>query len=417
MYLDKKSPAIPYWPYCQTLPAILGQHENLKHLTINETTLINRRYIWATILLTVLTCSVYGTTWSVAYPYEQQIDGQNVVVKAFPYDPYSGSPMIGVTRVYFNNKLLYSIDKYYREKIFTSDDGQYLVVVHTTNSAGITSYTTFGTERLDYDQTAIEVFKNGQPFKIFSLRDVVDTTKLANNGRFFYWGYFVDFEAFRKAEDGCESCKEVYSRKVLRTGDTSEIYANEWEECKRECDSAKLKKIEIKVSTNSIYVQNNSLIILTNQNVIVKLDFSEMAVQQIPFNTIVPDKKTFNPPKLNRKYKKVKLPDKFDEPNMKDGRSLEKGLADLFGLSILKNNEKGIFCVFIDHLVLDRNGKCVDFYGKVHDERISDYFLPESLNMEMTEKLNKWVMEQTFETKLMPKAFDRYSFLCIVHLK
>lgn len=379
--------------------------------------MINRRYIWATILLIVLTYSVYGTTWSAAYPYTQQIDGQNVVVKAFPYDPYSGSPMIGVTRVYFNNKLLYSIDKYYREKIFTSDDGQYLVVVYTSNSAGIASYTTFGTERPDYDQTAIEVFKNGKPFKIFSLRDVVDTTKLANNGQFFSWGYFVDFEAFRNAEDGCESCKEVYNRKVLRTGDTSQIYTDEWELCKRECDSVKLKEIEIKVSTNSSYVQNNSLFVLTNQNVIVKLDLSEMTVQKIPFDKIVPDKKTFNPPKLNRKYKKIKLPDKFDEPNIKDGKSFEQEVADLFGLSIPNNKEKKIFCVFINYLVLDRNGKCVDFYGKVHDERISEFLIPESVNKEMTEKLNKWVMEQTFETKLIPKAFDRYSFLCIVHLK
>lgn len=368
-------------------------------------------------MLTVLTQTVFGTTWSAAYPYRQQIDGQNVVIKAFPYDPYSGSPMIGVTRVYFNNKLLYSIDKYYREKIFTSNDGQYLVIVYTSNSVGVSSYTSFGIERVNFNQTAIEVFKNGQPFKTYSLKDVIDTTKLANNGRFFYWGYYVDFEAFRNAEYGCESCKEVYGRKVLRTMDTSEIDIDEWQECKRECDSVKLKATEMETFKNSIFVQDNSLFVLTNQNVVVKLDFATLSVQQMPFDKIVADKQTFHPPKLNRKYKKVKLPDKFDKPNLKDGRSFEKGVADLFGLSVLDNKEKNTFNVFINYLVLDKKGKCVDFYGNVYDERISTFFTEESKNKEMTEKLNKWVREQTFQTKLIPKGFDGYSFLCIVDLK
>jgi hypothetical protein len=91
------------------------------------------------IILTVLSQTVFGTTWSAAYPYVQKIDGQDITVKAFPYAPYSGSPMIGFTKVYLNKEVLYTINKYYRERIFTSDDGQYLTVVHTSNSAGVSS--------------------------------------------------------------------------------------------------------------------------------------------------------------------------------------------------------------------------------------------------------------------------------------
>lgn len=370
-----------------------------------------------TILLTVLSQTAFGTTWSAAYPYTQQIDGQNVVIKVFPYAPYSGSPMIGVTKVYLNKKLLYTIDKYYRERIFTSNDGQYLVVVHTSNSAGITSYTSFGIEQINFNQTAIEVFKNGQPFKAFTLKDVVDTTKLANNGRFFYWGYNVDFEAFQDAEFGCKSCEEVYGKRGLKTGDTTEIYPDELEKCRNQCDSVKLKKVEINISKNSIFAKDNSLFVLTNLNVVVKLDFAGMTVQQIPFDTILPDKKNFNPPKIYRKYKKVKLPGEFDQPNMKDGRSFEKGVADLFNLTVPDNTTEKSFCVFISYLVLNKEGKCIDFYGTVNDERISKYFSEESKNKEMTEKLNKWVKEQTFDTKLIPKDFDGYSFRCIFYLK
>src|SRR5690606_5110410 len=122
--------------------------------------------------------------------------------------------------------------------------------------------------------------------------------------------------------------------------------------------STKIFEKEKFIWTNSIYIQDNSLFVLTNQNTVVKLDFSKMTIEQIPFETIIIDKQSFNPPKLNRKYKKVKLPDKFDEPNLKDGRTLEKAVADLLGLSIPANKEKNTFIVFINHLVLDRRGKC-----------------------------------------------------------
>lgn len=369
-----------------------------------------------TILLTVVTQSVFGTTWSAAYPYTQKIDGQSVEIKAFPYDPYSGSPMIGDTRVYFNNKLLYSIDKYYRERIFTSNDGQYLVVVHTSNTAGISSYISFGTEQINFNQTAIEIFKNGQSFKKFALKDVIDTTKLANNGQFFNWGYNVDFEAFNEAIWNCNYWRKDLTRsekKECLDGDTTS-YCREWIQG---CDSIKMFEQEKFIYSNSIYVHDNSLFVLTNQNMVVKLDFEEMTVQQIPFNKLIPDKKNYNPPKFNRRYKKVKLPDMFDQPNMKDGRSFEKGVADLFKLIVPDNTNEKSFCVYINYLVLNKEGKCIDFYGEVNDERISNYFSEESKNKEMTEKLNKWVKEQTFDTKLIPKGFDGYSFLCIVNLK
>lgn len=362
-----------------------------------------------TVLLTVLGHAVFGTTWSAAYPYTQKIDGQNVVIKAFPYAPYTASPMIGVTKVYHKKKLLYTIDKYYRERIFTSDDGQYLAVVHTSK----TSYTSI--EQINFNHTAIEVFKNGQPHKTFTLKDVIDTTKLANNGQ-FYWGYYVDFEAFEEAIWNCNYWNKDLTRsekKECLDGDTTS-YCREWIQG---CDSMKLFEREKFIYNNSIYTQNNSLFILTNQNTVVKLDFADISTHLLPFDKIVANKQSFNPPKLNRKYNKVKLPDKFDQPNMRDGRSFEKGVADLFKLTVPDNTNEKVFCVFINHLVLDKEGKCVDFYGTVNDERISEYVSEESKNIEMTKKLNSWVKEQTFDTKLIPKGFDGYSFLCIVYLK
>ena len=375
------------------------------------------RLILTIILLTFSTVKCFGTTWAAAYPYIQQIEGQSVVVKAYSHAPYDGGPMIGITKVYSNNKLLYSIDKYYREKLFTSQDGQYLVIVRTSNSAGLTSYTLFGREQINFNQTVIEVLKNGIPFKTFTFKDVIDTTQLVNNGYLFNWDYSVDLKKFENAQFECEACREVYGRRVIKTGNTKQISPKEWESCKNACDSLKLKKTEMNIIKNSIFVMDNSLFILTNQNTVVALDFETLNIQQLPFEKIVPDKKSFNPPKLKRKYKKIKLPDKFDEPNLKDGRSFEKGLADLLNLTIhdYSKKEPEAYCAYI-RLVLNKEGKCIDFYGKVHDMRINEFMIDESIDKEMTDKLIKWLNEQKFDTKLIPKGFENYSFLCIVRL-
>ena len=363
------------------------------------------KFTLITFLLTFLTIKGFATSWITAYPYTQQIDGQSIVVEAYPYAPYSGSPMDGVTKVYSNGKLLYTIDKYYRENIFTSDNGQYLVIV---NPLYRLNYIHFEIGQKNFNQTAIEVYKNGQPFKTFALKDVIDTTKYTGKE----WVYSFDFEAFEKATWSCKYWRRNLTRnekKECLNGNDTNFYCEEWI---NSCKSIREKFIY----DNSIYVQNNSLFILTNQDMVVKLDFAQMTIQSFPFDQIIPNKQTFNPPKLNRKYKEIKLPDKFVQPDMKDGRSFEKAIAELFNL-IVSDHKDAVFCIYIGHLVLNKEGKCVDFYGKVYDKRISKYSSEESINHDMTEMLNKWINEQTFDTKFIPKGFDKYSFLCIVDLK
>lgn len=380
-----------------------------------DTRLIFIKTIVTFIFLTFSTITVLGTTWFGAYPYKQNIEGQKVTVEAYPFDPYSGSPMIGITKVYYDNKLLYSIDKYYREAIFTSNDGRYLAIVFTTNTLAFASYTTSGKQPVDFNQSAIEIFKDGKPFKTLTLKDVIDTAKLATSGQFYSWGYYADFEAIRKAESTCNSCRKVYGEKVLRKC-KPHISAAQCEKCRNACNLAKEEEIEKNLLSNSIYVQNNNLFVLTNQNTIVKLDFSIFEVTQNPFDKIIPNKKEFNPPKLLRKYKKVKLPDHFDQPTFKDGRDFDKGIADILGMSVSENDSE-IFIVFIHSLLIDFNGNCINFEGDVYDKRISKYYSTESINIALTEKLKYSLKAQKFKTNLIPKGFEGYSFLCIVNLK
>lgn len=379
---------------------------------LNQDTLRLLKTIGTLSLLTFLTINVWGTTWKPAYPYRQQVKGQKIVIEATPYAPYNGSPMIGITKVYLGKKLLYTIDKYYRERMIPSDDGQYLAIIFNSNFPGIFT----SNSGIDFDQTAIEILKNGKTFKRLALRDVIDTT-IAFNRKYFSWVYSLDYEALKSAEIGCKSCEEVYGKKVLQSCDSTEIDANECSECKRDCEVMKFKRTAENLTKNSVYAQNNSLFVLTNQSTLFKLDFNTFEFRNIPFETAIVDKKEFNPPKVSRKYNKVKLPDNFAQPKMKDGRRLEKGIADLFTLSIPDINEKEKYLVYIHTLLLDQNGKCVEFYGHVYDQGIDDNFSPESVDKGMTKKLNLWIKEQTFQTKLIPSGFDMYSFLCIANLK
>jgi hypothetical protein len=105
------------------------------------------------------------------------------------------------------------------------------------------------------------------------------------------------------------------------------------------------------------------------------------------------------------------------EPKMKDERSLGKGIADLFNLNIPDSTNDQSVYVYIDNLVLNKEGKCVDFYATVNDQRTAKDFSGESKNKEMAERLNNWIKEQTFDTKLIPKGFDHYLFCCVFKIK
>jgi len=108
---------------------------------------------------------------------------------------------------------IYTLDRYYREKIFTSDDGQYLVVIHTSYFQRIV------TEWTDFNKTAIEVFKNGQVFKTFTLKDVIDTTKLVAKEQSVQWGITRTLEYFsmqlRIANIGKKTYDEAKKKNAL----------------------------------------------------------------------------------------------------------------------------------------------------------------------------------------------------------
>lgn len=359
------------------------------------------------ICLIITSYSSYARTWTTAMPYTQKVQGQHVIIKAASYSPYGPSPTLGSTEVYYKKKLLYKIDKYFREPVYTSSNGEYLAVVHITNANGITSYTQFGIERIDFEQNAIDIYKNGTLYKEVKLWEVIDTSKLANNGTFFYWGYNINYDAYRNAQFGCDACIEVYGKKILKKCDTNEIDIQECIECRQGCDSIKQRDIELKIVNNSVFVKNNQLHVVTNQNTVVKLDFKNLQITKEPFSNVITDKSVFNPPKTRRKYANISMPDKFAEPNLIDGTTLEQAIN-----KHLKAIDSSVHTIHIYTLFIDNNGNVKDFYGYVSNKTDSEvYDSYKKRNTKLTEILKEWIMHQRFETKLIPKKFKGYKFL------
>ncbi|MFM2387906.1 MAG: hypothetical protein RL660_2663 [Bacteroidota bacterium] len=366
-------------------------------------------------LLVAFSPSLLATVWSPALPYEQKNQGQDVVVKATAYDPHWGLVLVGVTKVYLKHKLLYTMDMYFRKNVYTSDDGEYLCLVYTYNMPGVESYDSLGCKGINLSRAAIDIFKHGKFYKRFAIRDLIDTTKLERNGYYYNWGYRVKAKFDEEAKEVCDACKELIEKQKHRPETMSKADVRHWHECQQECAKANQRSNEIALSRKSIYVQHNALFIHTNQETFIKLDFKDLTVTKIAATDILGDTASFNPPQLTRKYKKVKMPDRHATPNLRGGCSLEQATASYFNLAVADENR--VFCIFIDHLVIDKMGRCVKCVGAVYDERISTCFDKEAINKEMTDKFIAWIQQQRFQTRLMPRGFKKYSFRCIVNLE
>ena len=341
--------------------------------------------------------SVWGS-YSAVYPYIQKTKKQNVVIKAIPYDPFLGSTTNGLTQVFLKNKLLYSIDNYYSEKLFTSDDGRYLVIIHSLSG----NY---------YEYPAIEILKDGKPCKVFAVKDVIDTAILVNYIPFWHYYYdsddYSDFYFYKTYSEPNYEYKnydyDYYKGYKLRTID----------------------RIEQNLFKNSIYVQNNSLFALTNQRTVIKIDFNTLIIEKFPITEIIPNRKEFNPPKTKITYKKIKYP-QFVLPNLKSGKSVIRNLAELLDKKAAYNREdSAVIQIYFHTLLINKEGKCEDVYLSVAQKAAYEKDFPynhpwnppneEDENLKL--KIKQWVMEQTFDTKTIPKGFQKYKYSDFIYLK
>lgn len=356
---------------------------------------------------------VAATTWSPALPYIQKTEGQSVVIKAKAYQPYDSKPY-GLTEVYKEDTLLYTIDRYFREDVFTSYDGIYFVVVMTNNYAGVTSVTYFGQNWINYDEEAIVVYKNGVLHKVFTIRDIVDTAKLPNDGVFYDWGYTInwDRERVREMLYNCESCIETYGKEVLASCDTNEIFEDECVECNNDCDSLALFKKEIAFSRKTKFVKDNVLYVISKEEVVL-INFSDLQIQKVPFERVVKNKDKFNPPLITTTYDSLLiLPDKFAFPHLYDGRNVDSALKHYLNENypeLLARNDR--LYITIRKFVLNKSGLCEEL------ELYPHLCATKTECQKLKKIIEPWLMLQNYDTSLIPGGFDKYSFYDFIHMK
>jgi hypothetical protein len=365
----------------------------------------------AYILFYTLSFSVAtATTWSAAQPYKIVSAENDIIVEAIPYQPYHWSPL-GETRVYKAGRLLYTIDKYFREPVFTTSNGEYFIVVFNSNSYGVSSIVHFGQNTIDKNRTAIEIFKNGKPFKKYSMSDVIDTSVLPNNGVLYQWSYFVDWprEVIKDVVSGCKICKDIWEEDVLISCDTNEIDIVNCEECRTECDSAALYEQLYRIEESSIGIKGDTLRILTSQRILIEVAFSPKSLQRIPF-----DVSKMNVPKITTRkveIKEIEMPDKFALPQLANGDTMETELRKLFA-DLGRYNGNDQVAVTISNLLIDSLGRCenleltvVDIANKDWDKHYYNYSAKKFYSI-----LSNWIKLQRFDTSLLPPSFKKYSF-------
>jgi|GEM_PF-3728292 len=357
-----------------------------------------------------------ATTWSQARPYIQKTEGQDVEIRAKAYEPYVSEPF-GETEVYYKGKLLYTLDRYYRHKLFTSDDGTYLVFVTTNNYAGLSSVTYFGQNWIYHAKPAIAIYKNGILVKNYELKDVIDTASLLNDGVLYDWGYSVNFnkDSIMDWQIGCKVCKEIYTKEVLKNCDTSEIDIVECEECRADCDSFASFQVEKRISDNSIFVRNNILYILTNQGKVLLLDFDKLELQSIPLDLMLKDKKSYSAPEVIVVYDtSTILPDKFDLPTVDDGKEFETALKEYIKQDETINAGFGDkWHILVRKLVVNRAGLCEELEMEISNKDWESNVKHEvwyANRNQIKAKVEHWLMTRQYNKSSVPKGFKKYCY-------
>ncbi len=385
------------------------------------------KHIALTIVCLLWIINIHARSYAPAIPYIQTCDGQDVTVKAWAYQPYMPFPY-GATKVYLKDKLLYTIDMYTRYPSFTSNDGKYFAIVYTTGNLTF-KYIDSGARSLivtdtiyDYTHYALEIYKDGIPYKIYTLGDVADTTlPIHITGRYndiYDWGYIMNWESeeISSLYFSTANCKKDYGDGLEKCSTTS-ADKNDCDYCKRELARYATYQKDSTFKAQSIYVKNNKLHVIGNHDV-VTIDFSnDCVIGRLSMHEVINDKDNFNPPKVHTTYSDVELPKKFASPLLASGNKMDSSLCAYLGLTTNHMGKKGkCMVMFIERLTIKRNGLCEEADVWISDEPDRrNKCLSQYTNEQLEKRIEEWLMLQRYDTRTILKTFDKYAYYHIIY--
>lgn len=309
----------------------------------------------------------FGST--IYYPYTLRLDN-GIKVKSIAYRIYDNSNP-GMTWIYKNNKLLYSIDKRLNGYLVTNESGDILVEINFSlyekmhrrsevNEQGETIYL----GRLE--GPAIKIYKSGIHIKTFDFKDLkINAENISVNFGHFNW----------RIKD-----KEIQTPAII---------------------------------------QNNTLLIAA-------IDSSEIIIPLTNFTNI--NKKKLTPEKHNfysglkvkRKYilKKQGLPDKFLLPLLNNKKTIEAELSNYLGyVPTGSERDSAKLQIYIHTLLIDKKGKCVLCYVTVNLRETTSVDFGNERDKGLENKIEDWLKNQAYQTKLIPRWTDKYGFIDFIYLK
>jgi hypothetical protein len=325
--------------------------------------------IRATFLLTFFSATATATTWAPIYPYTQKTEDGKVKSHSVPYGVNDGGYGPGETFVYAGGKLLYSIDKYFTAPFFTTNNGQYLIEfdfylnywqpMRIIDDSGKVTI-----EPIVYDGKAVNIYKDGKLFKTIHFTELkIDTSKIKINefGNWFSWNYGLN-----------DTTKDILKKKMYQ---------------------------------HMAFIENDKLYLITadNQLIAIEVATGQITDRQNAYETLK-QKSNWTANTAKRKFKKVKYPEKFLLPELKNGKTIEQGLAELFNKQ--KSNGDGdsaVIIIYFHTLLINKDGKCEDVYTSPStriDFKRGNYIEDPKLKIE----IENWLKQQTFNKNLSKRV-------------
>ncbi len=340
------------------------QKQNLKSKKMKTKTQI-------LLLLLLINPILTKASWSV-FPWTLKIY-DNIKIESIPYRIYEGGDL-GITKVYKQNKLLYSIDDYFSNFVTASKTGEYFVAINFRLyrlGYNIVELDENGNEIPEVEKfsgEAIKIFKNGELIKTIDFSELqIDTSQLKKLYDRFYW---------QTENQGIRICPAIIKDNILKIVSIDDQILN----------------IDLKTG--------------------VQLASERLETEKInAFVNLIPKRKF--------KVKQKGFPEKFLLPKLIDGRTIEEGLSQFLQLNPTydKSRDSAILQIYFHTLLINREGKCEKcFVSSTKRENLNIEFGYDN-DITLGLKIEDWIYRQHFEIKSIPKYTDKHVFAGFVYLK
>jgi hypothetical protein len=342
------------------------------------------KIIGTTILLTIFAVTAFATTWAPIYPYTQKTEDGKVKSHSVPYGVNDGGYGPGETFVYANGKLLYSIDKYFSNQFFTTNNGQYLIefdfyLNYRQQDRLIDDSGKVTIEPIVYDGKAVTIYKDGKLFKTIDFKELkIDTSKIKINefGNWFAWNYSLN--------------------------DTT------------------IDALKKKMNQHPAFIENDKLYLITadNQLIAIEVATGQITSRQNAFETLK-QKLNWTPTTFKRKYKKVQYPDKFLLPELQNGKTIDQVLAEHFNKKVSDGDrDSAVIQIYFHTLLINKDGKCeIVYVSPISRSDLKKDFMYFGDEQKLKVEIEDWIKQQTFKTTTFPRGFQKFKYTDFVYLK